>query len=95
MSNTQHLSTSFGDFDVFVDENIKDKEKQAVEELIENLHAANCKESYLDSDGKVYAVEIGFYYGSKYVELDEPCDNENEATVIAAEKLIEDLENEF
>lgn len=96
MFDTFALNTSFGDFDIYIDEDDKTKqEENAVQELIENLNAANCKQAYYNSDNKIYAVEIGFYYGSQYVELECLQDDENEATIQAANKLIQDLENEF
>lgn len=95
MSNTFFLNTPFGDFDLHIEENCSDKEQAAIEELKENLESSNCGQAYRDDDNNVYAVLVSFYYGSHYVELDEPVEDENEATIIASNQLISELENHF
>lgn len=98
MSFTTHfLSTPFGDFDIDISIDAKNKEAAAIEELTSNLNAADLREAYFDKDGNVYAVDVGFYYGSHYVELEDTnkTDDEDIATVIAVNQLISDLENHF
>lgn len=95
MSNTYSLETSFGDFEIDIPENTENHEQFALNELIECIQASKCRQSYPDDNGFIHSVDIGFYYGSKVVDLSIPVKCENEATNAASEQLIAELNAEF
>lgn len=85
------LCTSFGDFDIHIDSKAENKEEAALNVLKNEILNAKCRQAYYDNDNHIYAVDIGFYYGSKVVEIHSMLNNEDYATQIAAEQLIEEL----
>lgn len=77
------LSTNYGEFDVHSEENKVLSIHDAITELKNSIFSSKVKESFLDDDGFVYAINISFYYGSRYIELDDPVETEEKALNIA------------
>lgn len=90
MSNyiEQKIDTPFGELCILVDANSKKPIEDAKSDLLDSIYSAKIQESYKNENDEIYALEISFYYGKEYLELDNPVNDESDALDVAIESLI-------
>lgn len=86
------LDTPFGELCIKVEENCKDAQISAMNDLVDCIHSAKVQQSYLNDNGEVYALDVSFYYGQCYRELDVPVEDENDALDVIINSLMKELQ---